>query len=220
MARGGRPRDGDEPERRCIVTRETAPAAGLIRFVVGPGGDVVPDLAGRLPGRGIWVTAARKSLEEAVRKNHFSRAARQKVTVDPDLADLVGNLLAQRLIEMIALARKAGRALAGREKVLTALIAGDAAVLLQASDGSARERTGVRPPESENSHVLCLDGAELGMAFGRDRVVHAAVLTGGLAERVKVEALRLSGVRCEQHRQAFGDGADVSEAGEGPRGKG
>ncbi len=133
---------------------------------------------------------------------------------------LVGNLLAQRLIEMIALARKAGRALAGREKVLTALIAGDAAVLLQASDGSARERTGVRPPESENSHVLCLDGAELGMAFGRDRVVHAAVLTGGLAERVKVEALRLSGVRCEQHRQAFGDGADVSEAGEGPRGKG
>lgn len=220
MTRGGRPKEADEPVRRCIVTRETAPAAGLIRFVVGPEGNVVPDLAGRLPGRGLWVSADRKSLEIAAGKGHFSRAAREKATVDPGFVDQIEGLLAQRLIDLIALARKSGRAVTGREKVLSALIGGDAAILLQASDGSTRERSGFRPPEGENTHVLSLAGAELGMAFGRDRVVHAAVLTGGLADRVKMEALRLSGVRCPNDRQTFGDGADESVAGEGPRGKG
>jgi predicted RNA-binding protein YlxR (DUF448 family) len=220
VTRGGRSRDRDGPERRCIVTRETGPKQGLIRFVLGPGDEVVPDLAGRLPGRGLWVSADAAVLRQAVAKGHFARAARQAVKVPPDLPERVEALLARRVVDLMALARRAGEALAGLEKTKAALVAGDAALLVQAIDGSARERASLRPPEGENTLVSCLSGHELGMAFGRDRVVHAAVLAGGLADRIRVEALRLEGIRTDAHRQPSGDGAADVLAGEGSRGKG
>ena len=196
MTRGGRVKDRDEPERRCIVTRDTGPKAGLIRFVAGPDGEIVPDLAGRLPGRGIWVSAdAATVLAQAAAKGHFARAAKRQVRVPPDLVDRVEALLAARLVELVALARKAGQAVAGLEKTKEALVSGEAALLVQAADGSARERARLRPPEGENSLVSCLFGHELGLAFARDRVIHAAVLAGGLGDRVRDEALRLSGIR-------------------------
>src|SRR5262245_49866116 len=89
VTRGGREKTRDEPERRCIVTRATGPKAGLIRFVVGPDDGIVPDLAERLPGRGLWVAADRKTLDVAAAKGHFARAAKTKVRVAPGLADLV-----------------------------------------------------------------------------------------------------------------------------------
>jgi predicted RNA-binding protein YlxR (DUF448 family) len=210
----------DEPERRCIVTRATGPKAGLIRFVLGPGDEVVPDLAGRLPGRGMWVAADAGTLARAMAKGHFARAAQRPVRVAPDLVERVESLLARRLVDLVALARRAGEALAGLEKTKAALVAGQAAILLQAADGSARERGALRPPEGENTLVSCLSGDELGMAFGRDRVVHAAVLTGGLADRIKAEALRLNGMRAGTTWQPFGDDAADELAGEGSREKG
>ncbi len=117
MTRGGRDKDRDEPERRCIVTGEVQPKAGLIRFVVSPEGVVVPDLAGKLPGRGIWVTADRAAIEKAAAKGLFARAARTGVTVPESLADLVEAGLARRVVDLISLARKAGLAVAGFEKV-------------------------------------------------------------------------------------------------------
>jgi predicted RNA-binding protein YlxR (DUF448 family) len=188
-------KERDEPERRCIVTRATGPKAGLIRFVVGPGDEIVPDLAERLPGRGLWVAADRKTLDVAAAKGHFARAAKMQVRVMPGLADRVEGLLAQRVVDTLALARKAGQAVAGLEKTKAALVAGKAMLLLQAVDGSARERSQLRPPEGENSLVSCLFGHELGLAFARDRVIHAAVLAGGLGDRVRSDALRLSGIR-------------------------
>ena len=95
MTRGGRQKDRDAaPERRCIVTGEVKPAAELIRFVVGPDGVIVPDLLGKLPGRGIWVTANRAALDKAVAKNLFARAARQPVTVPEGLVDHIEAALA------------------------------------------------------------------------------------------------------------------------------
>ncbi len=220
MARGGRVQSRAEPERRCIVTRETGPKAGLIRFVVGPGDEIVPDLAGRLPGRGLWVTAEATVLRQAAAKGHFARAAKQPVQVPPDLAERVEALLVQRLVDFMALARRAGEALAGLEKAKAALVSGEAVLLVQASDGSVRERASLRPPDGENTLVSCLSGDELGMAFGRDRVVHAAVLAGGLADRIRSEALRLDGIRAGANRQPFGNEAADVWAGEGPRGKG
>lgn len=220
MTRGGRTRERAEPERRCIVTRATGPKAGLIRFVLGPEDEVVPDLAGRLPGRGMWVTADAATLAQAVKRGHFARAARRPVRVPPDLAGQVERLLARRLVDLVALARRAGEAVAGLEKTRAALVGGKAALLVQAGDGSARERGALRPPEGENTLVSALSGDELGMAFGRDRVVHAAVLAGGLADRIKAEALRLQGVRAGTTRQPFGDEAADDVAGEGSRGKG
>jgi predicted RNA-binding protein YlxR (DUF448 family) len=220
VTRGGRVKARGEPERRCIVTRESRPKAGLIRFVAAPDGEIVPDVAGRLPGRGIWVSAEASALRRAAGKGLFARAAGSPVTVPADLPERVEALLAQRVVEAIALARKGGRAVAGLEKTKAALVSGEAALLMQAADGSAREQARLRPPEGENTLVTCLFGHELGLAFGRDRVIHAAVLAGGLADRVRDEARRLAGIRDTRDRRPSGDGAGEGLAGEGPRGKG
>jgi predicted RNA-binding protein YlxR (DUF448 family) len=210
----------DEPERRCIVTRETGPKAGLIRFVAGPDDEVVPDIAGRLPGRGMWVSADAGALKAATGKGHFARAAKRQLKVPPDLFERVEALLAERLVELVALARKAGQAVAGLEKTKAALVSGEAALLLQAADGSARERAQLRPPAGENTLVACLFAHELGVAFARDRVIHAAVLAGGLGDRIRGEALRLSGIRDVTKGTASAGAAADDLAGEGSRGKG
>jgi predicted RNA-binding protein YlxR (DUF448 family) len=213
----------EEPERRCIVTRETGPKAGLIRFVAGPDDSVVPDIAGRLPGRGMWVKADAAALGQAAGKGYFARAAKRPLKAPPDLALEVERQLAARLVELVALARKAGEAVAGLEKTKDALVAGKAALLLQAADGSERERSRLRPPEGENSLVSCLFGHELGLSFGRDRVIHAAVLAGGLGDRIRDEALRLSGIRAGIRDCTTGPGsterAGDGSAEEGLRGK-
>lgn len=196
MTRGGRSKDDqDGPERRCIATGETQPATGLVRFVIGPEAEVVPDVAAKLPGRGIWVAANRAALDKAARKGLFSRAARQQVTVPADLADRVEVLLLRRLIDTIALARKAGEAVSGLEKVKDWLGSGAAAVLVQANDGSVRERARLRAPNGPASLVDCLNSGELGLAFGRERAIHVALTSGGLAQRALHEAARLSGLR-------------------------
>lgn len=195
MSRGGREKAQDGPERRCIATGQSGPAARLIRFVVAPDGQLVPDLAGRLPGRGIWVSATRAALEKAVGKRLFARAARQPVQLPPDLPAQVAALLAQRVVELLSLARKAGLAVAGYEKTRAVLAEGRAAALLQASDGSERGKARLRPPGGEETHVTCLTAPEIGLAFGREHVIHAALMAGTLSARVVEEAARLSGVR-------------------------
>lgn len=216
MTRGGRVKDRDEPERRCIVTREVGPKAGLVRFVAAPDGEIVPDLAGKLPGRGIWVSADRKVLAQAAEKGHFARAAKRQVRVPPDLVARVEALLVARVVDLLALARKAGQAVTGFEKTKEALVSGEARLLLQAADGSARERGRLRPPEGENSLVSCLLGHELGLAFARDRVIHAAVLAGGLGDRVRDEAQRLSGIRDVMDQPASPDAAAFGTGGGRP----
>jgi predicted RNA-binding protein YlxR (DUF448 family) len=195
VTRGGREKDRTTTERRCIVTGEVGDTAGLIRFVVGPDDTVVPDVAGKLPGRGIWVTARREALATAVKKNLFSRAARQKVTVPPTLVEDVERRLLAQLTDRLSLARKAGLAVAGREKVLDWLVKEDAVLLLQASDGSAREKSRLRPPPGKGTHFEVLTASELGLSFGREHVIHAALAAGGLTDLVREDALRLSGVR-------------------------
>jgi predicted RNA-binding protein YlxR (DUF448 family) len=195
MTRGGRNKDRDDPERRCIVTGERAPKAGLIRFVIGPDGTVVPDILARLPGRGIYVSANRAALDKAAKKGLFARAARAPVTVPPDLPAIVEAGLVRRVTDLIALARKAGQAVSGREKVLDWLARGEAAILLQASDGSPREAARLRPPEGEGTRIACLTAGELGLSFGRDRAIHGALAAGGLTDRIVQEAARLAGLR-------------------------
>lgn len=195
MTRGGAGRTADEPERRCIVTGGTGPKAGLIRFVVGPEGQVVPDVLGRLPGRGIWVSAERAAIEKAAAKGLFARAAKRPVSVPQDLADEVEAALARRVVELVSLARKAGDAVAGFEKVKDWLSKGKAAVLLQASDGSERGKAKLYPPPGNDSFVGCLTGREMGLAFAREHAIHGALAAGGLATRVVEEAAKLARLR-------------------------
>lgn len=205
MARGGQEKDREDgPERRCIVTGESQPKAGLIRFVVGPDAQVVPDLMGRLPGRGIYVVADRDAIAKAATKGLFSRAAKQVVKAPEGLAEQVEALLARRVIELLSLARKAGQAVTGYEKVKDWLVKGQAIALVQASDGSERGKSKLRPPERKNGFIGCLTSQEMGLAFGREHAIHAALAAGGLGLRVVEEAARLAGFR----EQAGGTTAD------------
>ena len=193
MSRGGREDDRDGPERRCIVSGDSQPKGGLIRFVLGPEGQVVPDILGKLPGRGIYVAADRAALDKAS-KGAFSRAAKAPATVPEGLAAEVERQLARRVIDLVSMTRKAGAAVAGFEKVKDWLAAGRAKVLLQASDGSERGKSKLWTPEG-GRFFGCLTGQELGLAFGRESVIHAALAAGGLTQRVIEDAARLTGLR-------------------------
>lgn len=185
----------EDPERKCIVTGESQPKAGLIRFCLSPEGMMVPDVLGRLPGRGIYVTASREALDKAIAKGLFARAAKQPVTLAPDMLALIEAQLARRVTDYISMARKAGEAVCGFEKVKDWLNKDRAAILIQASDGSERGKEKLFPPEGEGSLIGCLTSGELGLAFGRERAIHAALAAGRLTTRVVEEAARLSGVR-------------------------
>lgn len=204
VTRGGREDLRDDPERRCIVTGESQPKAGLIRFCAGPDGQVVPDVLGRLPGRGFYVVADRKALEKAAAKGLFARAARQPVKVPEGLADLVEELLLRRVVDLVSLARKAGAAVMGFEKTKDWLVKGQAKILLQASDGSESGKSKLRPPAGPETFIGCLTARELGLAFGREHAIHGALAAGGLTTRVVEEAARLAGLRGQTGGAAAG----------------
>lgn len=156
---------------------------------------IVPDILGRLPGRGVWVKADRAAMEKAIKKRLFSRGAKAQVQMPDDLLDQVERLMLGRVTSLLALARKAGDAIAGYEKVKGSLMIESATVLIQASDGSERGKSKLRPPEGEHSFIGCLTANELGLAFGRDHVIHAALTAGGLTTRIVEDAARLAGLR-------------------------
>lgn len=156
----------------------------------------MPDVAERLPGRGVWLTARREVVREAVRKAAFARGLKTRVKAADDLADTVEALLARRALELVGFARRAGEAVTGFEKTRAMLEAGRAGLLLHARDGSMDGlaklgRTGSLPL------VRLFDAAELGRPFGRERAVNAALARGRLAGAVERECMRLAGFRSE-----------------------
>lgn len=205
MTRGGRDKDRTGgPERKCIATGEVRSTAELVRFVTGPDDQIVPDIAGKLPGRGLWVSADRAAIDKAAGKNLFARAAKQPVKVPEALADMVEALLTRRVIDLISLARKSGAAVAGYEKVKSWLDREEARVLIQAEDGSARGKSKLSTPHF-GRYIGWLTADELGLAFGRQTVIHAALGSGGLSERVVEEAQRLKGMRAGGSDAVRGD---------------
>lgn len=182
-------------ERRCIVTGEARDKAELIRFVVGPDGVVVPDIEGKLPGRGLWVSADRQSLETAVKKGLFSRAAKKRVQVDEEIVALVESLLRKRCLNFLGLGRKSGAVLTGFEKVKASLESGKAALLVEAADGA---RDGKRKLAAHARGMPAIENfscRELSLALGRENVIHAAVTNGRLAETLQNEVHRLLGIQ-------------------------
>ena len=192
----------DGPLRRCLATRAVQPKAALLRFVVGPDGTLVPDLAGRLPGRGLWITPERDIVALAAARNLFAKAARERVVVPSDLVDRVVQLLLRDLLDRLGLARRAGQAVAGFEKVRALLVEGAAGLLFAAADGAADGRRKLRLLAADVPLVECLSSAELAAALGRDTVVHAAVRRGSVAERLADAAVRLEGMRGGRDRLA------------------
>lgn len=183
------------PGRRCIASGESLPTARLVRFVADPEGTIVPDVEGTLPGRGLWLTADRVMIEKAASKRLFANAARGNVTVDPDLADRVEELLRRRCLNHLGLARRAGLVAAGAEKVRAQIATGRTAALFEAVDGSPQERHKIVSMAPQATTVEAFTGAELGAALGRDTVVHVALLRGPLTEVLLEDAARYAGLR-------------------------
>jgi uncharacterized protein len=166
-----------------------------LRFVVGPSGELVADAAAELPGRGLWLTPRRDIVEHAVAKRLFARAARQTVAVPPGLADRVEGVLARRCCDTIGLARRAGLAVAGFEKVCEAVRAGKAALLLSALDGAEGGRGKIRALGRNLPLARVLTAAEIGAVFGRHHVVHVAFGGGRLSRRLIADAEKIAGFR-------------------------
>lgn len=196
-------REDDGPLRTCVVTRRQEPIENLIRFVAAPDGSIVPDLACKLPGRGVWVDLDRKAVEAAVRTKAFNRGLKRQVTAADGLADLVDRLLMQRMTGALALANKAGLVLTGFEKLDKAIIAGTPIALLHGRDAApdgvgkldrrfaAMSRDLGRPPQFVTHFTI----EEMSLALGRANVVHAALMMGGAAKSFLSEAGRLERYR-------------------------
>jgi predicted RNA-binding protein YlxR (DUF448 family) len=176
----------------CIVTRTVKDEAELIRFVRSPDGMAVPDLARKLPGRGVWVSLDRRILAEAVKKKLFSRGFSAETTMPPELPDMVSQLLRQQALSLLSLAKKAGEAVSGFMKVEEMLGRGRAKLLFHGTDASldgCRKLDKLAAPEVDR--IVLFERRELDLAFGRPNVVHAAVAKGGLAEKLSAAVRRI-----------------------------
>ncbi|MGQ0483785.1 MAG: RNA-binding protein [Hyphomicrobiales bacterium] len=184
--------DAELAERMCIVSREAMDEALLIRFVRSPAGEAVPDLARKLPGRGVWVALSRARVAEAARKNLFSKGFSAETKAAADLSETIGQLLRKTALAYFSLAKKAGEAVAGFAKVEEMLGKGRARVLVHAAEAAAdgcRKLDRMAAPEVDKVGLFRAD--ELDLAFGRSNVIHAAVAKGGLAEKLLAAVRRI-----------------------------
>lgn len=197
-----------ESERRCIVAGCSFPPEKLIRFVVGPDNQIVPDLEEKLPGRGFWLSAERDMVNTACDKKLFNKAARCSVHVSATLADDLEALLVRRCLDRIALARRAGQAVGGYDRVTERLRAGGrwrGGILLAASDGAADGRKKISRRAEGMDVISLFSAAELGSAIGSERTVHLIIESGGLARTLRRDTGRLAGFRRDSGADAEDD---------------
>ena len=191
--------DGEGPVRQCAVTRERLAQTEMVRFVLSPDMVVTPDINSKLPGRGVWVKADRDSITLAASKGAFARGFKAQVKVPEGLADQVEALLLQRCLSVLGMAKKAGGVILGYDQVKDALRKKTHGILLEASDGAEDGRNKVyflaKALYSSVNVAGALTSAELGMAFGRDRVIHGLVRKGAIAKTWTLAYRRLTGFR-------------------------
>lgn len=184
----------------------------MLRFVAGPGDALVFDAVATLPGRGMWLSARRDVIDMAIKRGVFAKVARRRLITPERLADRVEAVLENRLVELLGLARRAGTAVAGFEKVKERLGAGQCALLVAASDGSEAEQARLRG-HHEVERVRPLTAQRLGSVFGRERTVHVAIGPGRLAGMIENEAARLAGLRPAAIASGTGSGQREPQSG-------
>ncbi|HXD14728.1 MAG TPA: RNA-binding protein [Xanthobacteraceae bacterium] len=195
-------------ERLCVATRTVRPVSDLIRFVVGPEGDAVPDVKRRLPGRGIWVTATQEALDEAIRRKAFARGFKREVRLPSDLVARTERQLERAALDALAIAGKAGLVVAGFAKAEAALERGNATALLHAAEASPEgirklDSALRRGPGGSLPVIGFLTSAQLDLALNRPNVVHAALLAGPVSETFLARCRRLERFRAgDQHNRA------------------
>ncbi|MDQ8699501.1 RNA-binding protein [Hyphomicrobium sp. LHD-15] len=195
--------DDGGTQRLCAATREALNPDELIRFVADPSGEIVPDLARRLPGRGVWIKASKPVVERAIKANVFAKSLKRNVRAAPELPERLDQLMEKRVIEALALANKAGLVTGGFQQVDELIESGGVTVLVQAADAAdggrdrlARKFAAVAAARGRNAPlVTSLSTEQMSLAMGRSNVVHAALIHGGAAERFLYEAERLKRYR-------------------------
>jgi predicted RNA-binding protein YlxR (DUF448 family) len=193
------PHKGAASERFCVVERAVKPVEGLIRFVVGPDGDVVPDVKRNLPGRGLWVTGTRQAVDTAVRRKVFAKGFRREAKAGADLGETTDRLLERAAVDALSIAGKAGEVVTGFAKVEAAVKRGGLLALLHASDGSddgLRKLNALRhrdpdPETVEIPVIRAFTGVQLDLALGRPNVIHAALLAGPASQGFLTRCLRM-----------------------------
>jgi uncharacterized protein len=212
--------DTDLPERSCIVTREVKEPDQLIRFVAAPDGRLVPDIKAKLPGRGAWVSLERQKIEEARRRRLFGRALKADVEVTDDLADLVDRLLLADALAALSIANKAGKVVAGFNKVEALLAEGRAVAVVAADDGAedgkrkiAQVMRRFADTSPRRPSIMLFSSAQLGLCLGRENVIHAALLAAPVTGSFVAKCLRLEQYRHGNNGET-GHGSDApSDAG-------
>lgn len=197
-------------QRTCALTRELLPVEAMIRFVAGPGGEVVADVKRKLPGRGIWITATRAAIEDAIKRNVFARGFKRDVRVVPDLVAQTEQALERAALDAMAIAAKAGVLASGFAKVEGVISRGEARALIHAHDGAEDGKRKLnaalrRNTEEKSCEIAIIDafsGSQLDLALGRPNVVHAALLAGPGSETFLVRAVRLTRFRTAQSPDA------------------
>jgi hypothetical protein len=190
-------------DRTCALTRKVRPVSDLVRFVVGPGGEAVPDVKRKLPGRGIWITATRAAVIDAAERNVFARGFRRDIRVPADLAEQTEMLLERAALDALAIVGKAGAIVSGFVKVEAVLRRGDALALIHAANGADDGKRKLAAALHRNSAgksrgIAIIDaftGAQLDLALSRPNVVHAALLAGPGSETFLARVARLTRFR-------------------------
>jgi uncharacterized protein len=190
--------EGTQRQRRCVASGDIRSDDQLIRFVADDTGALFPDVAARAPGRGVWVSATREAVQLAARKGGFARGLKRPVKAPDGLDVLVESLLEKRVLEFIGLARRSGQVVSGFDQVAASLRKAAPAWRIEASDSAddgRRKLDGLARGWGAIPVAGCLSAADMGMALGRDHVVHALLPPGRLADAFGVEVRRLAGFR-------------------------
>jgi predicted RNA-binding protein YlxR (DUF448 family) len=190
-----------ELERMCVATRTVRPVDDMIRFVIGPDGEAVPDLKRKLPGRGVWVTATQDALSDAVKRKALARGFKREVRLPADFVARTEQLLERSALDALAMAGKAGLVATGFTRVEAALAQEKVIALLHAAEAAAdgvrkldaaRRR---RPEDGPMVTIGVLTSAQLDLALGRPNVIHAALLAGPASDTFLARLQRLERFR-------------------------
>ena len=179
-------------ERTCLLTGTPLPKEKLIRFVIGPDGALCPDIAEKLGGRGVWLTANADVVAKALTSKIWHRGFKKTPTIAPNFVENLEHLLKDRCLHLLGLANRAGCVVFGFEKIKDATTGGDLFALVQATDGSAAEEERLQSLAKNLPVVKALSAAELGQILGRETCVHLALKQSKLSQTVWDELCRLN----------------------------
>ena len=187
------------PIRTCIISGRSLPQSQLIRLVASEAGEILPDISGKLPGRGVWVTADRAIVSQATTTKHGTKRLGQALGGDipPNLMARIETMLVTRCQQILGIGRRGGLVIGGGGAIKAAKNSPSIDWLIIASDASPREASAMRASTRPQHQCVALHSSEIGPVFGRESLVFAAsfVSSSRYSQSLAKELRRLDGMR-------------------------